>query len=293
MSSLKDKAMPYYEKHYALVTGASSGIGKAIASELAKRKMNLLLVDLPQTGLEDVAELLQSIHAIDVQTFCVDLTSEDSAIKIFEFSQKKMIRITVLVNNAGLGNTAPLNKSSPGMLRVMMKLNNDAMIMLTQKFLIQASGSVPSYILNVGSLASFFPIPRKSVYSATKSFVYAFSCALRSELRGSMISVSCLCPGSTATSPNVRKNLEQTAYKGKLFTQTAEEVATVAVEEMFRGVRRIIPGWQNKMVFALWSVLPYFLCAFLLEKIFHPKTKEGMCSKQVLKARPSPVLVVP
>ncbi len=267
--------MAFYQKNYALVTGASSGIGKAIAEELASQKINLVLIALPGTGLEETAEKIASDHHVSVLHYAIDLTEQSASNKILQWCKAHGVVVRILVNNAGIGNISNLEDSRPETLSNIMLLNNHALTMITYAFLRSMKHSSPSYIMNVGSLASFLPIPRKAVYAASKSFVYAFSCSLSNELRGTGVSVSCLCPGGTLTSHNVMMNTCNTSYKGKFFLQTANEVAKEAITGMFRKKRRIIPGWPNKFLFLLWTILPYNAASAILIMIFDKqKTQE-------------------
>lgn len=273
--------MAFYERNYALVTGASSGIGKAIAEELARKKINLVLVALPGTGLEEIAQRIADDHQVTVLTYCIDLTEEHAATQLLKWCKTNSVVVRILVNNAGMGNISRLEDSQPETLDNMMLLNNRALIMLTYTFLRHMKTFSPSYIMNVGSLASFLPIPRKAVYAASKSFVYAFSCSLANELRGTGVSVSCLCPGGTITSESVKMNKQNTSYKGNLFMQTAAEVAKEAVAGMLRKKRRIIPGWPNKFLFLLWTILPYNVASSVLIMIFNEqKHKETLSVRE-------------
>jgi short-subunit dehydrogenase len=283
--------MAFYQRNYALVTGASSGIGKAIAEELARQEINLVLIALPYTGLDETAKKIKDEYQVSVLTYPIDLTQQDAAAKILQWCKTQNIVVRVLVNNAGMGNIANLEDSKAETLNNMMLLNNHALTMITYTFLRSMKTCSPSYIMNVGSLASFLPIPRKAVYAASKSFVYAFSCSLSNELRGTGVSVSCLCPGGTLTSESVRNNTQSMSYKGSLFIQTADEVAKEAVAGMFQKKRRIIPGWSNKLLFLLWTILPYQIASSILIKIFNKQQHGGKVSRPERRRLPSMAFV--
>ena len=127
--------------------------------------------------------------------------------------------------------------------------------------------------MNVGSLASFLPIPNKVVYSASKSFVYAFSAALRIELGRSNITVTCLCPGGTRTSAASIARVPRVNAPKRIFIQEPEAVASEAVKGMLRSKKRIIPGVVNKMMFMLYRSLPQFAVEWMLLKLFAPAEK--------------------
>lgn len=262
------------DKNFALVTGASAGIGKAIAFELAKRKINLLLVALPSTGLAEVAEEVFKQHDVEVRIFECDLTEPDAPKRVLHWAAVPGVAIRVLVNNAGVGSQHAFEETPESLMHTMLKLNNHALVMMTHYILPELKRNAPSYMLNLGSLASFMAIPGKSVYSATKSFIYSFSRSLRLELAPDGVSVSCLCPGATSTSSSAIENYHKVRYKAKSFLQSADAVAREGVEGMFNGKGRIITGTHNKIFFQLSKWLPAFLVNFTLTKLFHRRKKE-------------------
>src|SRR5688572_3935107 len=123
--------MAFYQRNYALVTGASSGIGKAIAEELARQEINLVLIALPYTGLDETAEKIKDEYQVSVLTYPIDLTQQNAAAKILQWCKTQNIVVRILVNNAGMGNIANLEDSKPETLNNMMLLNNHALTMIT------------------------------------------------------------------------------------------------------------------------------------------------------------------
>lgn len=264
-----------YENEYqrfALVTGASSGIGEAIAEELAKRKINLVLVALPDTGLERVKEYLIHEYNIIIHTYSLDLTEPKTPQLLFDAVHKLNINLTILVNNAGFGNLELFENSDLNELIKMMTLNNQAVVSLTHLFIPLLKKSGNGYILNLGSLASIFKIPYKAVYSATKSFIYSFSAAINLELKPQNISVSCLCPGSTLTSARVRDILVRTMGRNTFFTQSPQEVAHTAIKKLFEKQFRIVPGIHNRILLGISQILPESFTDKLLVNLFKPKS---------------------
>lgn len=262
-------------KNFALITGASSGIGKAIAREFAGRGINVALVALPGTGTLNVAQEIAAEFDVRSEAFETDLTASDSFSGLYDWTVSHDMNIQFLVNNAGFGNLTPLEQTDPAVIRNMMLLNNCALVMLTQTFLPDLRRMEETFILNVGSLASFIPIPNKTVYSATKSFVYAFSSSLRLELRNETVSVSCLAPGATVTSAAARERLGKVLKKPGFLGQSAEDVARTAVADLFRGKALIIPGWHNKLTFFLWNVLPRILAERIVVAIFDKQPRQS------------------
>jgi uncharacterized protein len=256
---------------FVLITGASAGIGKALAVEFAMRGKNLLLVSLPDTGLEKLADELTNQYNIIANWYCVDLTAPRAAAEVFSWCKHNSFLVDTLVNNAGFGNLSSFEKTNGEVLNNMMMLNNSSLVKLTHEFIPELKKFKQSYLMNVGSLASFMPIPNKSLYAATKSFVYAFSQSLFYELRDINIHVSCLCPGGTLTE-RIRVDLAKQRLKRTNFCQSPEQVAKYAVNKLYKKRFRIIPGWYNRILFWFSQVLPDFLKIQIIEMAF--KTNE-------------------
>ncbi len=256
---------------FALITGASSGIGKAIAEELASRKINVLLVALPETGLAEVVTRLNRCYGVEAYGYEADLTRPETPQALLIWCKTNQYAVNILVNNAGFGNLCPFEETDPGLITTMIALNNRTLVLLTHQFIPELKKNATSYILNVGSLASFMPIPNKSVYAATKSFVYAFSSALRLELLADKIHVCCLCPGGTVTSAEVQERASRLGGFSQAFVQQPGVVARAAVLGMFRQKRIIIPGWHNKVLFIIRQMLPEGWVGWLLTRIFRQR----------------------
>ena len=192
---------------YALITGASRGIGKAIAYNLAARKKNLLLVARSEDLLNEISRDISNQYSVDAKFFCVDLTREDAAESIFEWVTKNNIQIDMLVNNAGYGLSGCFEKYTAAEHAQMMNVNMIALVKLTSLFLPMLKKQSQSYILNIASSAAYQAVPYLSTYAASKSFVLSFSRALQHELRKTNISVTCVSPGGTDTNFAVRADI--------------------------------------------------------------------------------------
>jgi hypothetical protein len=242
-----------------------------MSEEFGKRGQGLVLVALPNTGLEKIAMELHEKFKIPILVINIDLTERDAPTRIFRACESNKVIINILVNNAGIGNLELFHNTDRIELQNMMMLNNVALVMLTHQFIVQLKQSAPSYILNSGSLASFFQIPYKAVYSATKSFVYSFSASLRLELQSHNIYVSCLCPGGTLTSPRFREILSKSSGSGSRFLQQPEAVAHRAVKDMFQKKFKIVPGLHNRLLLFLNELLPEKIINWILMRHFKPK----------------------
>lgn len=255
-------------KHYTLVTGASKGIGKAIARELAARKHNLILTARSENLLHELADELAR-HNIDVQIIAADLLNENSHEEIFNACEQRGLAVNFLVNNAGMGNYGKFYKIGLKEQLITVRLNNEAMVRMAYEFITRTKGrDYRCYLLNTASTASFQPIPKFSVYAATKAFMLYFSQGIRLELRKSNISVSVLCPGPTESNFFEPANMEELWKKGARFMMSAESVARIAVEGTLKRKAVIIPGYFNKALATLAKHAPQNLSALTAGMIF-------------------------
>src|SRR5579871_6799972 len=184
---------------YALITGASKGIGKAIAGELASRKFDLLLVARSEGLLQQVAKDISGKHKVSVDFFSVDLSSPNAAQKVFDWCNQKKYSIEILVNNAGYGLSGLFEKYSVDENTNMMHVNMLAPVQLCQLFLPMLKQQNKSYILNIASSAAYQAVPYLSVYAASKAFMLSYSRGLRQELKNTSVSITAISPGSTDT----------------------------------------------------------------------------------------------
>ena len=253
---------------FTLITGASTGIGKALAIESAKRGWNLALIALPDEKLQDFSESLEKNYHIKTEFLEIDLTDKKSPQLVYEWCQNRGIHVGRLINNAGVGMCDQFLSLSYEFYEKMMMLNMVSLVCLTRLFLPELGKCPAAFILNSGSLAGFYPSPYKSVYAASKSFVNMFSLALREELRQSGISVSVLCPGSVPTNDAVKMRIPRNGYFARAAVLSSERVARIALEKMEEGKAIIIPGFVNKLYYFLGLIFPFKLSAKFLSRLF-------------------------
>ena len=248
-----------FNKNYCLITGASEGFGKALALECASRKMNLILVALPGPELYYLADFIKRNYKVDVIAIEQDLTREENCVDLFDQVSKMELSVNMLINNAGLGSTMLFSEGNFAFYQKQINLNISATTHLTHLFLDMLKTNGPSYILNVGSLSSYFFLAKKQVYGATKSFIYFFSKSLRRELKNDNIHVSVICPGSMNTNLSVTLLLKTSSWICRLSVMNPEEVAPVAITGLLKGKEVIIPGRINKMFLLMDKLLPSFI----------------------------------
>lgn len=239
---------------YALITGASKGIGKAIAYNLAAKKINLLLVARSKDLLNEIAVDLNSKYKIYVQFLGVDLADEDAAQIIFEWITNSNIPLNILINNAGYGLSGRFEKYTAHAHANMIHVNITSLVKLTSFLLPILKQQKQSYILNIASAAAYQAVPYLSTYAASKSFLVSFSRALHYELKNTTVAVTCVSPGGTDTDFGLRADIGIKAVKaGKKLNMNADEVASIAVNSMFKKKREVIVGFINKLgAFLVW-----------------------------------------
>lgn len=184
---------------FALITGASSGIGECFAKALAARHYNLALVARSQGKLESLSQELKSRHGIAAEPLAMDLIEPGAAGKLVQALATKQMEISLLINNAGFGAQGEFWKIPEDRQAQMLRLNLQALVELCYRLIPAMVGKRRGAIINVSSTASFQPLPYTSVYAATKAFVTSFSMGLAEELRPYGVKVVTLCPGPTRT----------------------------------------------------------------------------------------------
>ncbi len=238
---------------FALITGASQGLGRSIAIELAARQVNLLLAALPNDGLEHTVFICQQM-GVEVYTFETDLTEKGNVNRLAAWANENF-DVHILVNNAGFGGSRKMTEAPLDYLDSMIRLNANAVALLTHQFLPNLLRQQEAFILNVSSIAAFSPVGFKTVYPATKKFVQHFSEGLREELLGTGVSVSVVYPGPMITNEDIRIRTERQGWLAKQATLPPERVAEMAVSGLFQKKMSITPGWPNRL-YRLLSVLP-------------------------------------
>lgn len=253
-------------KIFALITGASEGFGKAMALECAGRNMNLVLVALPGSGLSSLACFIERNYNVSVLYFEQDLSKREECLHLFEKIKENKISANVLINNAALGGTHFFEEKDPEFYYKQIELNVLAPTLLTHLFLQTLEKNSPSHILNVGSLASFFSLPKKGVYGATKSYLVSFSKSLRRELKARNVSVSTVCPGGMNTTPMLILQNKNMKGLGRWSIMNPEEVARIAIDGMLAGKELIIPGFWNRMFMLFDKLMPKWYKEILINK---------------------------
>ncbi|NUO00275.1 MAG: SDR family NAD(P)-dependent oxidoreductase [Saprospiraceae bacterium] len=267
------------EKVYTIVTGASMGLGKALAAECAARGRNLILVALPNEGLNDVADKLRSAFGVAVVCFETDLTGPEAPEKLAA-EIKSRYRVNGLINNAGIGGTMPIDLAALSYLNAIIMLNIRALVVLVHQFIPELKTHAQSHILNVSSLAAFSPFPYKTIYPASKSFVLSFSRGLREELRSTPISVTSLNPGLILTNADVMFRSSVHGKKTGMAALSPEAIARIAISGMLAGKAVVIPGFFSKLSRLLMQLLPGSIQMRILANIYRKECEHLLAEKE-------------
>ncbi len=254
----------------ALITGASSGIGEALAELCAKAKFDVVITARSESKLKQLAERLAKQHGVSVHTIVNDLSEANGVQSLVSELDKNQLHIDYLINNAGLGDFGLFIDSDIDKQKQMMMLNMVALTELTHRLLPAMKAKGAGRILNVASTASFQPGPFMSVYYATKAYVLSFSEAIANELHGTGITVTALCPGPTRSGFQDAADMNKSGVL-KLFPMpTSEQVAEYGFKAMLKGQRVAIHGKINWLMAQSIRFTPRRLATAVVRMISKP-----------------------
>jgi short-subunit dehydrogenase len=252
----------------AVVTGASSGIGESIARKLAQAHYNLVLVARNESRLRKLSEELAGQFAARVDVLAMDLAAAEAARALAR--DLEGTDVDVLINNAGYGDHCEFAESDEAKLIGMLQLNVISLTHLTRLLLPGMLRRRHGRILNVASTAGFQPGPFMAVYCATKAYVLSFSEALYSELAGSGVTVTTLCPGATRTGFDAAANASKIRLFQSRGVMDAETVARFAVRGLLKGRRLVIPGLANRILAHTVGLMPRGLTLSVSRRLLSP-----------------------
>ena len=232
----------------ALITGASSGLGKEFARIHASKGGDLVLVARSKDKLDELKSDLQKQYGVSVYVIVKDLSDQYAPKAVYDELKGKKIQVDYLINNAGFGDFGLFAETDWEKQLEMINLNVTCLTYLTRLFLPDMIENKDGKILNIASTAAFQPGPTMSVYFATKAFVLSFSEAIANELKGTGVTVTALCPGATATGFKAAAALgESNLFKGNQIA-TSNEVAEFGYSSMMEGKTVVIPGLLNNLL---------------------------------------------
>ncbi len=252
------------KKQFALITGASQGLGLSFAKDLANRGYNLLLVSLPHEGLQNISKELEDTYTVKVDYYETDLTFKKNVLNLCEWANN--YELAILINNAGCGGSKKIDDASIDYIENIIRLNIISTSLITKLLISNLSNRDKSYILNVSSMAAFSPIGFKTVYPASKKFIDHFSLGLREELKDKNISVTVVYPGPMETNPEVTARIAKQSNFVKSSLVSLKDIASISIEMMFQNKERVIPGKLNQFSEFVLRMLPSRISIKLLSK---------------------------
>jgi len=245
---------------FTLITGASSGIGRALAFVYAKHKRNLILVSRNSDKLQSLVIQLKDLYQIEASFLSIDLSTEANCLSLFDYLKSEKIHVSEFVNNAGLGSYGNFIETPLDRDLSMINLNITALVSLSKLYLNYSQNFEHRRLIQVASIASFFPGPRMAVYYASKAFVLSFSKALKAEFSTTNCKLSVVCPGPTITNFQKTANMHISPMSIKLgIVQSAEEVAAHIYKKIQNDQFLIVPGFFNKLTQVIAPFIPNFI----------------------------------
>ncbi len=225
----------------ALVTGASSGIGAAIARELATLGVDLVLTARRKDALEQVAAACANVK---VEVVTADLGKPDGARAVWDAAGA----VDILINNAGFGYFRRFDAVDWARDAELVQLNITSLVELARRFVDARKGHAErAYMINIASIGAYQSVPNMALYAASKAFVRNFSEGLHDEHKGSQLSVTCICPGGTVTEFHAAAGAGDYGWIANVSMKSAEDVAHTSIRAMIRGKRTVVPGVINKL----------------------------------------------
>ncbi|OCA77489.1 short-chain dehydrogenase [Chryseobacterium artocarpi] len=243
---------------YAVVTGASQGLGKAFAVHLARKNINVIVVSLPDQNLKELSCELEENYHIKSHHYEVDLSVHGNVMKLTEWLNANF-NIHILINNAGLGGTKKFTEATSDYINTILQVNVTATSLITHQLLPNLLKQPKAYILNVSSMAAFSPVGFKTVYPASKTFIHSFSRGLHEELKNTNVFVSVVNPGAMKTNTDVCKRIEKQGFLGRLTLLNPDKVASRCIQQLFKkdSVIMVNPiSWLVMKILPIWIKLP-------------------------------------
>jgi len=254
--------------NYALITGTTSGIGKALAEKFAQQKHNLVLVSRVSDieMLNKQATLLAEKHGIKTSVIGADLEKEGAVSMIYETVKQQGISIQYLVNNAGFGVYGPFLNTDIVMENEMINVHTKCMMEMMKLFLPDMVQNGYGRVLNLSSTASYTSVPNMGVYAATKAFISSLSKTVNVELKKTGVSITALCPGATNTAFARKAGMEHTLLF-RLFVMNPNDVANIGYKALMRKKPYIVAGLYNKTLVLFSKLFPAFIVNPVTKKL--------------------------
>jgi uncharacterized protein len=264
---------PPAEQSTALITGASSGIGAAIAREVASRGHGVTLVARREERLRELADEVSREHGVRAEVITSDLGDEGSRDELERGISELGLTVEVLVNNAGFGSSSDFVRADRERLLGMVRVNVEALLDLQARHLPAMVDRGRGAVINIASTAAFQPMPGSATYAATKAFVLSLSEAVHSELAGTGVTLTAVCPGPVRTEFAQEAGIDQAedTLPG-MFWMSAEDLARAAVDAAAKGKRAVVPGTLNRAGSLVGQHSPRSLALPLVQRLYRRAT---------------------
>lgn len=256
----------------AIVTGASKGLGKAFAHELARTGYEVLLIARSEQFLTEEAGIISQQYGVKAHVLAKDLSNPASTAAILQWCSQHGFQPSVLINNAGYACWGYFDRIGLQQHQDMIQVNMNTLVNLTHG-LIPLLKKQESYILNVCSTSAYQAVPTMALYAASKAFVRLFSRGLRYELRKTSISVTCLSPGPIATNFINQAGMQAMQETAKKYEMSAEQVAHKGLRALFKKKAEYVPGLINYLTVKLSFILPDALLEKIAANLYLSKLK--------------------
>ena len=278
---------------YVLITGATGGLGKAFAAECAARGWDLFLTDISDPALDRLVAGLKRMYDVQIESYACDLTSAASRQDLWQHIEGQDLRFHTLINVAGLDYEGPFDERQVAELHTVIRLNIEATLEMTHAIMAYRDPTRPFRIINVASLAAYYPMPVKATYAASKRFLMDFSFALRSELREMGATVTVLCPAGMPTTRDCVRAIDAQGILGQLTTQNTGTVANQTLNAALKGEAVCIPGSLNRLIQFAGSLIPTAWVVSLIGSRWKTarqkqiaQAEDGCCAVEIAKRFP-------
>jgi len=271
-----------------VISGATEGLGRALAEEFARGGHTLLLVARNEAALTRVARDLADAHGVEVRVTAQDLSTPKGCAGVEEALRRFGLHADMLVNNAATMSAGFFQDQDLATMRRVVDLNARAVVDLTLRFLPGMVARRRGGVLNVASMEGFMPVPYQATYAAAKAFVLSLSRALAYETMYTGVRISALAPGTTATELHAKAGAENSRYVMLLPVMTSEDLARIAYRQFMRGRKVIVTGWFNRLSIFARRFAPDFAVVPFMGWLFRVRDAEGNVQLPRALSRPEP-----
>lgn len=271
-----------------VVTGATQGVGRALAEEFARAGHTLFLVARDEAALAAAAKALAKAHNVEVKFVAADLSTVEGCDAVEEALARRGLYADILVNNAAIMTAGFFQDQDPATLRQIVDLDARAVVDLVRRFLPGMIARKRGGILNVASVEGFMPVPYQATYAAAKAFILSFTRALAYETMGTGVRVAALAPGATTTAMHAKAGAEHSRYVQLFPVMAPEDVARIGYRKFKRGKKIIVTGWFNRLSAIAQRFAPGFALVPFMGWLFRVRDAQGNLQTPRTASAPKP-----